>query len=66
MTTYDEWRLAGPDEDTSEIGTEAGDICGRYAEPDEDAPRGYRPRPCNGLMSDDDGTFICDTCGETA
>lgn len=43
------------------IGTEPGDECGRYAEPDEDAPRGYRPRPCTGTITDD---YTCDTCGE--
>ena len=70
MTTYDEWRLSGPDEDTHEIGAEEGDTCGRYAEPDEDAPRGYRPKPCNGLMVDEfaiiQGHIYCDTCGELA
>lgn len=75
MTTYDEWKLAGPDEE-NEIGTEEGDICGRYAEPDEDAPRGYRPRPCTGTMVDEfadvvtcdtrQGRIYCDTCGATS
>tara|TARA_R110000868_G_scaffold118_2_gene1206 strand:- start:3120 stop:3329 length:210 start_codon:yes stop_codon:yes gene_type:complete len=62
---YDAWRLAGPDEQ-HEAGTEAGDDCGRYAEPDGDAPRGYRPRPCTGTMNLDerDGMICCDTCGE--
>jgi hypothetical protein len=38
---YDAWRLRGPER--HEVGTEPGDTCGRYAEPDEDAPRNYRP-----------------------
>lgn len=54
MTSYDEWKLAGPDEDRREIGTEEGAICGRHAEPDEDAPRGYKPNPCKGTMHFDE------------
>lgn len=46
-------------------GTEPGDQCGRYAEPDEDAPRGYRPKPCQGTMIDDAGIVACDTCETT-
>jgi len=46
---YDAWKLASPD-DGDEIGTEEGDTCNRIEEPDEDAPRGYRPKPCNGAM----------------
>ena len=34
----------------SDIGMEEGDTCGRYPEPDEDQPRGYRPKPCQGVM----------------
>lgn len=64
---YDEWKLAGPD-DSDSIGTEEGDICNRVAEPDEDAPRGYRPKPCRGTMMLGQVTYmdkiICDTCGE--
>lgn len=63
---YDDWRLSGPDEDRFEIGTEDGQPCNRVPEPDEDAPRGYRPRPCKGVMVDEDGVVICDTCGEAS
>lgn len=59
---YDRWRLQGPPEH-DEIGTEPGDKCGRVAEPDEDAPRGYRPRPCNGVMVAACGEVVCETCG---
>lgn len=66
---YDAWRLRGPDEH-DEPGTEPGDVCGRYAKPDGDEPRGYRPKPCTGTMvSYDGGTdcpMICNTCGEMA
>jgi hypothetical protein len=48
---YDDWRLSGPDDiHQPYVGTEEGDTCNRIAEPDEDAPRGYRPRPCSGTM----------------
>jgi len=60
---YDAWKLSGPDE-TPLIGTEEGEDCNRYPEPDEDQPRNYRPRRCNGIMQDDDGVIVCDTCGE--
>lgn len=50
-----------------DIGTEPGDECGRCEQPDEDAPRGYRPTPCPGVMiEDEDGICRCDECGETA
>lgn len=50
-----------------EIGTEPGETCGRYHEPDEDAPRGYRPKPCAGVMvSMGDGYTRCDWCDEEA
>lgn len=53
-----------------QIGMEEGDTCGRFHEPDEDAPRGYKPKPCQGTMvSDDDPQWpgiTCDTCGEVA
>ena len=54
--------------DADEIGTEDGQPCGRYPEPDEDQPRGYRPKPCQGVMVYDEcGCCIqCDTCGEYA
>ena len=45
--TYDEMILRGPDE-RHEIGTQGGETCGRYPEPDEDAPRGYKPKTCAG------------------
>lgn len=72
---YDAWKLMGPDEDRHEVGMNDGEICGRYHEPEEDAPRGSRPRPCNGTMclvdagERDDGSIVyiavCDTCEET-
>ena len=46
------------------IGTEPGYTCNRCAEPDEDAPRGYRPKPCSGEMIEEDGVTVCDRCGE--
>ena len=53
-----------------EIGTEDGETCGRYPEPDEDMPRGYKPKPCDGTMNRtctfDDRLIACDTCGEIA
>jgi len=62
---YDAWRLAGPDDDTAEIGTAYGETCGRYAEPDEEAPRGYKPKPCPGEMVDDGGgALVCNVCFE--
>jgi hypothetical protein len=63
--TYDIWRLQGPPEH-EEIGENPGETCNRVHEPDEDAPRSYKPKPCNGLMDDDDGTFYCDRCGAIA
>ena len=66
ISTYDAWRFATPDNEYDDIGTEHGQTCGRYAEPDEDAPRGYRPKPCQGVMDDNEGEAICDTCGEVA
>ena len=61
---YESW-LSSNMPDGDPIGTEDGDICGRYAEPDEDAPRRYRPKPCQGEMVDDGHGFIrCDCCGE--
>ena len=61
MTPYDKWRLSAPEDDRHEIGSHEGETCGRYDEPDEDEPRGYRPKPCEGVMADD----VCDTCGAT-
>ena len=65
MTPYDAWRLQGPPE-CEKVGTCPGEECGRYPEPDEDQPCGYRPRPCNGTMVSDDVDVWCDTCGEPA
>ena len=61
---YDAWKLASPDDDLHAVGTEDGKTCGRYPEPDEDAPRGYRPKRCKGVMVDLNGLTVCDTCGE--
>ena len=68
MTHYDRWILRGPDEHP-EIGTADGQPCNRIHEPDEDAPRGYKPKPCRGEMfiagdESDDCWIQCDTCGE--
>lgn len=68
MTPYDTWILSPPDDDRSEVGTEHGQPCLRYDEPDDDAPRGYKPAQCDGVMDLDerDGMICCDTCGEIA
>ena len=64
---YDAWRLAGPDDESDGVGVECGQPCNRYHEPDEDAPRGYKPKPCTGIMLQDEyGDAQCDTCGEIA
>lgn len=63
---YDTWKLATPWDDCHEIGMEDGDECGRYHEPDDDAPRGYKPRPCSGVMVQACGEVVCETCGEIA
>ena len=63
---YDAWRLAGPDDESDALGEEVGQSCNRYAEPDEGAPRGYKPKPCTGVMETSGGVAVCDTCGETA
>jgi len=65
IPNYDAWRLRGPDE-RHEVGTEPGETCGRYAEPEEGVTRYYRPRPCDGEMKDDGGCVVCDRCGEMA
>lgn len=42
-------------------GTEIGDPCGRWNEPDEDCPK---PWKCGGTMAETDGGFVaCDVCG---
>lgn len=66
MKGYDEWRLRSPWNDCHEIGQHEGETCGRFEEPDEDAPRGYRPKPCSGVMVQDCGEIVCETCGELA
>lgn len=65
MTPYDRWILRGPSE-TVDAGQYACDICLRVHEPDEDAPRGYKPKPCDGVMIEMDGIVFCDTCAEIA
>lgn len=65
MKNYDQWRLSGPDEHP-DIGMLVGDECSRVTPPDEDAPRGYRPKPCQGTMIEDDGLIFCHICGELA
>lgn len=63
---YDAWRLQGPPEE-NEIGTEDGDQCSRVPEPDEDAPRRWKPRPCGGMMAmDRHGDVVCESCGAVA
>ena len=62
---YDAWKLAAPGDEHS-IGEEEGEPCNRFPEPDEDQPRGYRPRRCDGTMGNDDGYIVCDVCGEQA
>lgn len=63
---YDAWKLSPPDAPLAP-GEEEGQLCNRLPEPDEDAPRGYRPKPCQGEMVDDEGDgIICDTCGVLA
>ena len=59
---YDEWRLAGPDED-GRPGECEGEECLRFPEPDDDAPYNYRPRRCSGTMTTEAGSTRCDTCG---
>lgn len=68
MLTYDAWKLASPEDESDAVGIEEGQICGRYVDPDEDAPRGYKPKPCKGeMIFASDGTgdrwVECDTCG---
>ena len=47
------------------IGQEEGETCGRYPEPDEDAPRGYKPKPCKGVMLNEIEwePSMCQVCG---
>ena len=62
---YDAWRLEGPPE-TDALGEHEGETCNRVDEPDEDAPRSYRPKPCNGMMQAVGGEIECDECGALA
>ena len=62
---YDAWKLQGPPESDAP-GEHEGETCNRVPEPDEDAPRGYRPKPCNGTMVDVDEYGVCDRCGAMA
>ena len=72
MTNTDRLTANPPDE-RQEIGTEEGQPCLRYPEPDEDQPRGYKPEPCDGAMmlrSEGAESYYtiwleCDICGET-
>jgi hypothetical protein len=50
MTNVDRLTANPPPEQPHQIGHEEGDTCGRYPEEDEDQPRGYRPKPCQGVM----------------
>jgi len=69
---YDAWKLSPPY--STDIGTEEGQTCNRVEEPDEDAPRGYLAKPCQGVMvlklhagfhpNDTWEAIECDTCGE--
>jgi hypothetical protein len=61
---YDAWRLSAPER--TYLGTEEGDTCNRVEAPDEDAPRGYRPTPCTGVMVQACGEVVCETCGVIA
>ena len=45
------------------VGTEEGEVCGAYSEPDEDCPVS---KQCDGiLVADEDGEIACDYCGRT-
>lgn len=71
---YDAWKLRGPDDESDAVGQEEGQPCNRVVEPDEDAPRGYRPKPCTGTMEArhegaeyfETSWVECDQCGATA
>ena len=68
MTALDRLTADPHPNDRDEIGTEDGETCNRYPEPDEDQPRGYRPKRCKGMMIVDShvGYIFCDTCEEIA
>lgn len=46
---YDAWKTSPPD-DPLTPGDEEGHTCNRMPAPDEDAPRGHQPKPCQGVM----------------
>ncbi len=51
-----------PDRDEpDQPGTEPGDECGRWYEPDEDCPK---PWQCRGTMIDEAYAVTCEICGE--
>jgi len=66
MSKYDRLTANPPPDEPHQIGHEEGDTCGRYPEEDEDQPRGYRPKPCQGVMwvDPDDCIFRCLRCNE--
>ena len=64
--SYDTWRLSCPYDDFDGVGEHEGETCNRVPEPDEDAPRNYRPLPCDGMMVYVDECVICERCGAVA
>jgi hypothetical protein len=63
MTNVDRLTADPPPDQPHEIGHEEGETCGRYSEEDEDQPRGYRPKPCDGVMQGiSDEWLRCDQC----
>ena len=58
-------RLLDAHHDRHEIGNEEGETCGRVEPPDEDQPRGYRPKPCQGVMLAENEwePAMCQVCG---
>ena len=64
---YDAWKLQTPYDDENTVGDEEGQECGRYPEPDGDEPRGWKPKPCKGVMdTHNEGGVFCPICGEQA
>ena len=67
LPNYDAWALRGPEEQP-EVGANDGEVCGRYEEPNDAAPFGYRAKPCTGTMKNSfelESPWVeCDTCGE--
>ena len=70
---YDAWKLSAPEQGDA-LGVHEGEECNRLDEPDEDAPRNWRARPCKGTMIvrqegaeyHETAWVECDTCGATA